>query len=155
MIQDPSDMNDRIGAWAVKFTTPALRWIALLCLCASYLQGGLTKLIDFQGAVAEMIHFGMTPAVPLVVLTIALELAASALVLTGFFRWAGALLLAGFTVFASFLANRFWNVPLPDRSMIENAFFEHLGLVGGFLLVAWHDLADRASKRPSFHRNNP
>jgi hypothetical protein len=24
--------------------------------------------------------------------------------------------------------------------MIENSFFEHLGLVGGFLLVAWLDL---------------
>jgi hypothetical protein len=24
--------------------------------------------------------------------------------------------------------------------MAANAFFEHLGLVGGFLLVAWHDL---------------
>ena len=26
--------------------------------------------------------------------------------------------------------------------MVENAFFEHLGLVGGFLLVAWHDIRD-------------
>lgn len=24
--------------------------------------------------------------------------------------------------------------------MVANAFFEHLGLVGGFALVAWHDL---------------
>lgn len=30
--------------------------------------------------------------------------------------------------------------------MVENAFFEHFGLVGGFLLVAWHDLKDRATK---------
>jgi hypothetical protein len=27
--------------------------------------------------------------------------------------------------------------------MIENAFFEHLGLVGGFVLVAWLDLRQR------------
>jgi hypothetical protein len=25
--------------------------------------------------------------------------------------------------------------------MVENAFFEHLGLVGGFILIAWHDLS--------------
>jgi hypothetical protein len=24
--------------------------------------------------------------------------------------------------------------------MVENSFFEHLGLIGGFLLVAWLDL---------------
>ncbi len=33
----------------------------------------------------------------------------------------------------------------PERFMAANAFFEHLGLVGGFLLVAWHDL--RAQER--------
>lgn len=27
--------------------------------------------------------------------------------------------------------------------MMANAFFEHLGLVGGFLLVAWDDLRTR------------
>jgi hypothetical protein len=27
--------------------------------------------------------------------------------------------------------------------MVANAFFEHWGLVGGFLLVAWHDLRER------------
>jgi len=31
--------------------------------------------------------------------------------------------------------------------MVENGFFEHLGLIGGFLLVAWHDLT--VSERPS------
>jgi uncharacterized membrane protein YphA (DoxX/SURF4 family) len=41
---------------------------------------------------------------------------------------------------ATFIANRFWELPMPERFMSENTFFEHLGLVGGFLLVAWHDL---------------
>jgi hypothetical protein len=29
----------------------------------------------------------------------------------------------------------------------QNAFFEHLGLVGGFLLVAWHDLKGPAASK--------
>jgi hypothetical protein len=29
--------------------------------------------------------------------------------------------------------------------MVENSFFEHLGLVGGFLLVAWLDLREKSS----------
>jgi uncharacterized membrane protein YphA (DoxX/SURF4 family) len=69
-----------------------------------------------------------------------LELGASALILTGFLRWAGALLLAGFTLFATFVALRFWEMAPPERFMAANSFFEHLGLVGGFVLVAWHDL---------------
>jgi uncharacterized membrane protein YphA (DoxX/SURF4 family) len=41
---------------------------------------------------------------------------------------------------ATFLANRFWDAPPEARFTQANAFFEHLGLVGGFLLAAWQDL---------------
>jgi uncharacterized membrane protein YphA (DoxX/SURF4 family) len=143
MNHHPSRISDPVSAWMARFATPSLRWIALLCLCAAYLQGGLTKAADFQSAIAEMNHFGVSPAALFAAVTIVLELGASVLILTGFYRWIGALLLAGFTLFASFLANRFWNMPLPERFMAENAFFEHIGLAGGFLLVAWHDLKDR------------
>lgn len=117
-----------------------LRWIALLLLCAAYLQGGLVKLIDFAGAVAEMQHFGLSPAIPLAGATIALELGASAKILLGCWRWLGALALAAFTLAATFMANRFWSAPPEVQFMMANAFFEHLGLVGGFLLVAWEDM---------------
>jgi uncharacterized membrane protein YphA (DoxX/SURF4 family) len=122
---------------------PVIRWLALLCLCAAYLQGGLVKAFDFPGAVAELNHFGLSPAAPLAVATIALEITASLLILTGFYRWLGALSLAGFTAFATLLANRFWEMAPPERFMAANSFFEHIGLCGGFLLVAWHDVHDR------------
>ena len=115
------------------------RWIALLLLVGAYLQGGIDKAVDFPSALAEMRHFGLAPAAPLALATITLELGASALILTGWMRWLGALLLAIFTLAATFIANKFWAAPSPDRFMLENAFFEHLGLVGGFLFVAWHD----------------
>jgi uncharacterized membrane protein YphA (DoxX/SURF4 family) len=117
-----------------------VRWLALLALCAAYLQGGFDKAVDFAGAVAEMQHFGLAPAGPLALATIVLEIGASLLVLLGIYRWAGALALAVFTLFATFVANRFWDAALPERLMVANAFFEHIGLVGGFVLVAWHDL---------------
>jgi uncharacterized membrane protein YphA (DoxX/SURF4 family) len=120
---------------------PLIRWIGLLGLCAAYLQGSLMKLFDFDSAIAEMNHFGLSPAPVFAAVVIAFELATSAMVLTGKFRWIGALALGVFTLMATFLALRFWEMPYgPDRSMATNAFFEHLGLTGGFLLVAWHDL---------------
>lgn len=125
--------------------SPALRWIALLLLCAAYLQGGFNKATDFASAVAEMNHFGVSPAAPMAMAVIVLELGASALILTGFYRWLGALALGAFTLFATFVALRFWEMPQPERFMAANSFFEHLGLVGGFLLVAWHDLKARAN----------
>jgi XapX domain-containing protein len=122
---------------------PAIRFIALVGLCAAYLQGGLVKLVDFDGAAAEAQHFGLPFAPAIAGATIVTELVGSALILSGVYRWLGALGLAGFTLIATFVANRFWEIPQPDRFMVENAFFEHLGLVGGFLLVAWYDLREQ------------
>ncbi|MDR6858353.1 DoxX family protein [Variovorax guangxiensis] len=124
--------------------SPVLRWIALLLLCAAYLQGGMQKALDFPSAIAEMNHFGLSPAAPLAIAVIVLELGAAALILAGRLRWLGALALALFTLMATFVALRFWEMPQPARFMATNAFFEHLGLVGGFLLVAWQDLRERA-----------
>ncbi len=120
-----------------------VHWLALLFLCAAYLQGGFNKATDFPSAIAEMQHFGLAPAAPLAVATIVFELGASLMILIGWYRWLGALGLAGFTLMATFVANRFWEMGMPERFMVANAFFEHWGLVGGFLLVAWHDLKAR------------
>jgi uncharacterized membrane protein YphA (DoxX/SURF4 family) len=119
--------------------TGIVQWCCLLLLCSAYLQGGLEKAVDFPAALAEMRHFGLAPPAPLAVLTIAGELGASLLVLSGVLRWAGAAYLAGFTLAANLLANRFWELSGMARTMSENGFFEHLGLAGAFLLVAWID----------------
>ena len=129
------------------FGSHAIRWLAYLGLCAAYLQGGLNKLMDFQGAVGEMTHFGLSPASLLAGLVIALELGASIMILSGKLRWLGALALAAFTLMATFVALRFWELPVgQERFMAANSFFEHLGLIGGFLLVAWLDLQN--AQRP-------
>ncbi|SFB84203.1 Uncharacterized membrane protein YphA, DoxX/SURF4 family [Bosea sp. CRIB-10] len=119
----------------------AVRFLALLLLCAAYIQGPVTKILDFPGALAEMTHFGLTPAPLFAVGVIVFELAMSALILIGRWRWLAALALAGFTLVATFIAIRFWELPAGQgRMMATNSFFEHLGLIGGFLLVALDDL---------------
>ncbi|MHC3907469.1 DoxX family protein [Achromobacter marplatensis] len=126
------------------FTSRAVHWLALLALCGAYLQGGLVKLLDFDGAQAEMAHFGLHPAPLAAAAVILLELGASALVLTGRLRWLGALALAGFTAVAALMANRYWEAPASTRFMTMNAFYEHFGLAGAWVLVAWHDLTGRS-----------
>jgi uncharacterized membrane protein YphA (DoxX/SURF4 family) len=117
-----------------------VEWLALLALCSAYLQGGIDKALDFAGAVGEMHHFGLAPAVPLALATIALEFVAPIMILARWRAWAGALALAVFTLAATFVANRFWTMQGAERFGAENGFFEHLGLAGAFVLVAWHDL---------------
>lgn len=126
----------------------SLRWFALLLLCAAYIQGPVTKLLDFQGAIAEMNHFGLSPAPVFAVGVIVFELAASAMMLANVGRRLAALGLAGFTLVATFIALRFWEMPPGQaRVMAMNGFFEHLGLIGGFILVALDDLARKKEAR--------
>ena len=119
---------------------PWIKWVCLLLLCSAYLQGGINKLTDFNAAIGEMEHFGLSPAAPLAALVIGLELGASLLILSGFYRWLGAGFLGIFTLMATFVANRFWEMAGMERFVAANSFFEHLGLTGAFLLVAWLDL---------------
>lgn len=121
-------------------SSPVVRTGALILLCSAYIQGPLVKIFDFPSAIAEMEHFRLPTAPIFPIALIAFELGMSALIITGVYRCLGALALAAFTFMATFLALRFWELPVGmDRTMAMNGFFEHLGLVGAFVLVAAHD----------------
>jgi uncharacterized membrane protein YphA (DoxX/SURF4 family) len=116
------------------------RWtgfLARLALVGAYLLGGIVKASDWNSAVAEQAHFGMHPAALWAALTIAIEIVGPLLILSGRFVWLGAGMLGVFTLFAAITANAFWAMPAgQERFMATNAFFEHLGLIGGFVLAA-------------------
>lgn len=134
-----------------RFVDAILDWrptwfLARLLLVGAYLLGGLVKLADWQGAVAEQAHFGMHPPALWAALTIAVELIGPVLILTGRWIWLGAGMLGVFTLLAAFTANAFWTMPPgPERFGATNAFFEHLGLIGGFVLAAL--VAEQAKRR--------
>lgn len=134
-----------------RFVDAILDWrptwfLARLLLVGAYLLGGLVKLTDWLGAVAEQAHFGMHPPALWAALTIAVELVGPVLILTGRWIWLGAGMLGVFTLLAAFTANAFWTMPPgPERFGATNAFFEHLGLIGGFVLAAL--VAEQAKRR--------
>lgn len=122
------------------------RWTAFLAeaaLCSAYLLGGITKLSDFPAAVAEQAHFGIPHPTLSAAATIAVELVAPLLILSRRLVWLGAGTLGVFTALAALAANAFWTMQGPERFMATNAFFEHFGLVGGFVLVALRDHRSR------------
>lgn len=129
-------------AKAPRFVTAILDWrptwfLARLALVSAYLLGGIVKLADWPSAVAEQAHFGMTPPAFWAALTIGIECVGPLLILSGRLVWLGAGMLGVFTLLAAFTANAFWAMPAgQERFMATNAFFEHIGLIGGFMLVA-------------------
>jgi len=110
--------------------------LARLALTCAYWVGGLAKLFDFPGAIAEQQHFGLEPAALFAAATIAVELVGSALIVAGRWVWLGAGMLGVFTLLATVIAHAFWTMQGHERFLATNAFVEHLGLVAGLAMAA-------------------
>jgi uncharacterized membrane protein YphA (DoxX/SURF4 family) len=115
--QDPLWVDEALN-WSWVFLA------ARLALTSSFLLGGFTKLLDFRSAMAEQEHFGLRPGW------------LWALVLSGHQVRLGAGALAFLTAVAMLVADNFWTASGRQRLVQANTFFEHLGLIGGFVLVA-------------------
>jgi uncharacterized membrane protein YphA (DoxX/SURF4 family) len=117
--------------------------LARLALASAYIFGGFTKLLNFPAAVAEQQHFGFHPPLVWACLAIVTELGGSFLIVSGRFVWLGAGALGVLTGIASLAANDFWEMQGQARFMATNSFFEHVGLIAGFVLVALLASQDR------------
>ena len=123
--------------WIAELLSWRWTWrLARVALVSPYLIGGVNKLLDFTAAVAEQEHFGLHPAWLWAVLAIALEIGGSLLVVAGRLVWLGAGGLGVLTAVAMLVANDFWSMTGQDRYIALNTFFEHLGLIAGFVLVS-------------------
>ena len=111
-------------------------FLARIALGSAYVLGGVVKLVHWQDAVAEQAHFGMHPPTLWAALTILVELIGPALLFSNRWTWLGAGMLGVFTGLAAITANAFWTMQGEARFAATNAFFEHLGLIGGFALAA-------------------
>lgn len=109
---------------------------ARILLCLPFWLSGLVKLFDFSGGVAEMEMFGLTPGWAFNTATIVTQLGASALIILNRWTWLGAGACAVFTVLTIFLVHSFWRIEGPMQIVALHTAMEHLGMIGGFMLVA-------------------
>ena len=119
-------------------TRPGIALLARLALASPFLISGVLKATDFASAVAEVRGLvELEPAGLLAALVIATQLGGSVLLVAGGrLAWIGAVLLVGFTALATLLAHAFWTKTGIDAAHDLTTFFEHVGLIGGFLLAA-------------------
>jgi transmembrane protein len=128
-------LDRAIADW---LTRPGVAFLARLALASPFLVSGVLKATDFAGAVAEVRGLvGLEPAGLLAALVIATQLGGSVLLIAGgWLAWIGAVLLGGFTALATLLAHAFWTKTGIEAARDLTTFFEHVGLIGGFLRVA-------------------
>ena len=122
---------------ATLLKAPALSILARVLLTLPYWWSGLSKITDLSGALGEAAHFGLKPAWLVVAATVLVQLGGSAAVIFGRASWLGAGALGVFTALATLIAHPYWTVADPvERFHALNAFLEHIGLIGGFMLAA-------------------
>jgi transmembrane protein len=115
---------------------PAMLFFARAMVTLPFWQGGIVKLLDFNGAVAEMAHAGLQPALLIVIATLVTEFVGSALILANRYVWLGAGWLGVFTLLSTLIAHRYWEFTGERRFMEMNSFYEHATICAAFILVA-------------------
>jgi transmembrane protein len=112
-------------------------YVARTVLTFMYWASGLSKLIDFNGGVAEMAHFGLEPAAAFNIAVIITQLGGSALVILNRWTWLGAGALAVFTALTIPIAHTFWTMEEPMKTLEFYVVMEHITVIGGLMVVAW------------------
>ena len=117
-------------------TSRAFYTVAATALTFIFWWSGITKLLNFPAAMAEMQHFGLTPAWLFAAATVTVQLVGSLLVITASrWAWLGAGALSIFTLATIPLAHRFWELD-GTIAMLEQALVqEHISVIGGLAIA--------------------
>ena len=143
------------GLVASLLRSDALWLLARLLVTFMFWWAGIGFVLDFAGAQAMTGSFGLTPAWAPVwavaVLTIAVQLLGSLLILADRAVWLGAGMLGVFTLLTIPLVHDFWNMEGAARTQAMLESEEHLTVIGG--LIATSILSEvrrawRAAGRP-------
>lgn len=115
-----------------------LALVGRLLLALLFLPAGLSKISGFAGTVGYIASKGMPMPTAAAVLAIIVEVVGPLALIAGFgTRWA-ALVLAGFTVVATFVFHNFWAMPADQVMMQQLMFYKNIAVVGGLLVLAAH-----------------
>ena len=107
------------------------RWL----IAYVFLPSGIGKIAGFSGTAAYIASKGLPLPEVAAALAMAVEiLGGLALVLGWHTRWA-AIALAFFTLAAAFVFHNYWAMPADQQMLQKIIFDEHLGLIGGLLLL--------------------
>jgi len=110
--------------------------VGRILIAFMFMQSGYGKLMDLTGTAGYIASGGLPNSTVLAGLTGVFELVAGLAILIGFkARWA-ALVLAGFTLVASFLFHRYWTAPADQQMIVQLLFMKNMAIVGGLLVIA-------------------
>lgn len=108
-----------------------------LLLAALFLPAGIGKITGFAGTVGYISSVGLPLPTVAAAVALVVEIVGSLALIAGFGTRLAALVLALFTLVASFFFHNYWGVPADQAFVQQLLFFKNIAVVGGlFVLVA-------------------
>ncbi len=113
-----------------------LNLAARLLMVILFLPAGIGKLTGFAGTVGYISSVGLPLPTLAAAVALIVEIVGSLALLAGFGTRIAALVLAAFTLVASFFFHAYWGVPADQAFMQQLLFFKNIAVVGGLLAIA-------------------
>jgi putative oxidoreductase len=110
--------------------------VARVCVSAVYLYSAFDKMIYWQNGLAFVARHRLTPHQPVLVATVAVQLAGGVMVLLGIWAREGATLLLPFTLIATIRVHFPAGLRGEEFRRETTISLEHLGIIGGLLMIA-------------------
>lgn len=115
-----------------------LAFTGRLLLAALFLPAGIGKLTGFAGTVGYITSVGLPMPSVAAAIALTVEIIGGLALIAGFGTRISALMLALFTLVASFFFHNYWGAPADQQFMQQLLFFKNIAVVGGLLtLAAW------------------
>jgi putative oxidoreductase len=113
-----------------------LSLVGRLLLAALFLPAGIAKIGGFAGMVGYATSMGLPLPTLGIAVALVVEIVGGIALIAGFgTRWA-ALVLALFTLVASFFFHAYWSAPADAQMVTQLLFFKNIAVVGGLLVLA-------------------
>ena len=115
-----------------------LSLIGRLLLALLFLPAGINKVTGFAGTVGYIASVGLPLPTLGAIIALVVEIAGGLALIAGFGTRFAALVLAVFTLVASFFFHAYWAVPAAQQFVTQLLFMKNMAVVGGLLtLAAW------------------
>lgn len=123
-------------ACLMNITKNPLDLIGRIMIALLFVPAAISKIKGFSGTVSYIESAGLPLPALAAIVAIAVELLAPLAIVFGIKAHWAALVLAVFTILASFGFHQFWSVPPEMASMQQTMFFKNIAIAGGLLILA-------------------
>ena len=119
-----------------KNLSSALSFIGRVLFVLLFLPAGIGKITGFAGTVGYINSVGLPAPELATVVALLVEILGSLCLLAGYQTRIASIVLAVFTLVATFFFHNYWAAPADQAFVAQLLFFKNIAVIGGLLILA-------------------